>query len=149
MYLLNNNDIDNNNKIDMIVAYGLLKIMFYVIINDIYFYITHKIFHRKFLYNKIHLFHHRVYFTSAVSALDANFIEHLLINLGSFIIGPLLWPCNLNIILFWTFLATFNTCLSHSGYNIISYDHYKHHINKNVNYGGGIMIIDYLVGSKI
>ena len=87
-------------------------------------------------------------------SLDADALEHIIGNLGSFIIGVLLlWYCNciVNIYIFggWVGFVTLNTCISHSNKTCFldSGDHLHHHKYLNCNYGFGLYTIDRLVGT--
>ena len=115
----------------------ITKLLFYVVIADIWFFSLHYLFHKiPFLYN-YHKFHHRQHITAAVAAADAHPIEHFLINLGSAAIGPILWNGYFLTLIFWTSLTTAITCLTHSGYNIpfIGNEHILHHKYLKCNYG--------------
>jgi sterol desaturase/sphingolipid hydroxylase (fatty acid hydroxylase superfamily) len=130
----------------------LLKIIIYIIIADIWFFTFHYLFHRvNFLYQNIHKYHHRLLTPSAVSALDANIFEHILVNIGSVLIGPLIYNCHIYTIRFWIIFITFNTCLVHSGFNICmnSSRHNIHHNRINYNYGQGTYIFDRLMGTYL
>ena len=103
--------------------------------------------------SKYHKLHHSD-IVSVAKSLDADALEHLLCNLGSFLIGFYILSCldiilNVYVICFWTMLATINTCSSHSS-DIGPYDsgvHKKLHELLKYNYGTGFYIMDRLFGS--
>ncbi len=102
---------------NFLFSIGYLPIL--IISSDCYFYISHRPLHTKLLYH-LHKHHHTG--TVCVSkSLDANGLEHLFGNLGSFIFGVLLlwyfgFIINIYIIGSWVGLATINTCISHSNF---------------------------------
>ena len=58
---------------------------FLTVVTDLYFYIFHRILHSKLMWNH-HRYHHRGD-VRIVKALDADLLEHLVVNLGSFVSG--------------------------------------------------------------
>lgn len=119
------------------------KLVFYMFISDIYFFCLHYFFHKnKFLYKNIHKYHHRVRYTSAISALDAHPIEHIFINLGAVLCGPLLLRGYHKMLILWVFISTFNPIKAHSGYKRFSKRHFNHHLYSKYNYGHGINFMD-------
>lgn len=139
--------IQYDNLLSSFLYYPIL-----IIIGDCYFYLSHRPLHTKLLY-KYHQTHHTGIIHVSKS-LDADCIEHIFGNIGSFIIGVLLLQHHgliLNIYAFniWLGISTFNVCLSHSnGQN--KYDdkiHYNHHKYLNCNYGTGFYLLDKIMGS--
>lgn len=135
---------------NLILSIGYLPLL--VVTGDIYFYFTHRPLHTKWFF-KYHKSHHTGKIHVAKS-LDADGIEHIVGNLGSFLCGILLlqyygYIINIYILGFWVGLATFNTCLSHSNYNsqLDNGIHYLHHKNLRCNYGTGLYLMDRLTGS--
>jgi sterol desaturase/sphingolipid hydroxylase (fatty acid hydroxylase superfamily) len=137
----------NNGIIGSIACLPLL-----VITGDIYFYTLHRLMHTRYLW-PYHKLHHSD-LVSVSKSLDGGVLEHLLCNLGSFIIGfYILLQLNVIINMYvacaWTMVATINTCGSHSS-DIGPYDlgvHKKHHELLKYNYGTGFYIMDRLFGS--
>jgi len=123
------------------------KFIFYVICADIWFFSLHILCHKIPILYSFHKYHHRISSTSAVSALDAHPIEHLIINLGAVTIGPYLWIGNIKTIYLWIILTTLSTCLSHSGYKhfLMGTQHNTHHIMSKYNYGQGTYILDRIL----
>jgi sterol desaturase/sphingolipid hydroxylase (fatty acid hydroxylase superfamily) len=136
-----------NVKINLQIE--LFRIFLYFIIADLYFFTLHYLAHTRLFYQKIHKFHHRIFSTCAVAALDANPIEHLFINMGSFIIGPIILGGYLLTIKLWLTIATIFTCISHSGYNhyLVGKEHNLHHRLAKYNYGQGLYILDHFFGT--
>ena len=127
----------------------ICKLLVYIICADFWFYTLHYLYHTNPYLYRIHKFHHRLRSTSAASALDAHPIEHLLINLGSVSIGPLLWNCYIPTLQVWVFITTATSCLSHSGfkYNLVGSAHNLHHKLCKYNYGQGFYLMDRIFGT--
>lgn len=143
--------INNYSNILFYDYYNLLneiyKFCFYIFCIDIWFFTTHYLFHKiPILYKNIHKFHHRTSIPSAVSALDAHIIEHLLVNIMSILIGPVLWPGYYITIYIYIFVTTANSCISHSGYksSLVGIEHNIHHRLSKYNYGTGLYLLDKL-----
>ena len=131
-------------------SFGYLPIL--IISSDCYFYITHRPMHSKWLYH-MHK-HHHTGTVCVAKSLDANALEHIIGNLGSFIIGVVcLWYfgviINIYIVGGWVGFVTINTCISHSNFQctIDSGNHLNHHKYLNCNYGFGLYLMDRLTGT--
>jgi len=123
-----------------------------IISSDCYFYITHRPLHSKWLYH-LHK-HHHTGTVHVAKSLDANGLEHVIGNLGSFIIGILLlWYIgiimNFYAICGWVGLATVNTCISHSNGACFldTGKHLDHHRYRQYNYGFGLYLMDRITGT--
>ena len=143
----NNYPIENNN-----ICVSLLCIPFIISVSDIYFYSIHRLLHTPLLW-KYHRTHHHN--TSQVSkSLDADIIEHIIANLGSFIVGFLVLQyysiiINIYIYYIWIVVSTVSTCSSHSVKRIFGDRgvHQIHHKSLKYNYGTGFYIMDRLTGT--
>jgi sterol desaturase/sphingolipid hydroxylase (fatty acid hydroxylase superfamily) len=108
--------------------------------------------HSKWLYH-LHK-HHHTGSVCVAKSLDANALEHIIGNLGSFIIGVVcLWYFGVIINIYmvggWVGFVTINTCISHSNFQctIDSGNHLNHHKYLNCNYGFGLYLMDRLTGT--
>jgi sterol desaturase/sphingolipid hydroxylase (fatty acid hydroxylase superfamily) len=131
---------------------SLLYIPILIIFGDCYFYITHRPLHTKYLYF-LHKQHHTGILNIAKS-LDADFIEHIFGNIGSFLIGILILQyfdhiIHIYILFLWSIISVINVCVSHSngGCFLDNKIHYNHHKYLYCNYGNGFYIMDRLFGS--
>ena len=129
---------------------GYLPIL--IITSDCYFYISHRPLHTRWLYH-LHK-HHHTGTVCVAKSLDANGLEHLFGNLGSFVVGiVLLWYfgfiINIYIIGSWVGFATINTCISHSNFQcyLDKGSHFNHHKYRQCNYGFGLYLLDHLSGT--
>jgi lathosterol oxidase len=119
---------------------------------DCYFYLTHRPLHTKWLF-KYHKAHHTGIIHVAKS-LDADALEHVFGNIGSFVSGILiLWYfghiINFYTICIWVGISTLSVCSSHSNLKCHFDDgvHQKHHKYIKYNYGNGFYICDRLMGT--
>jgi sterol desaturase/sphingolipid hydroxylase (fatty acid hydroxylase superfamily) len=118
-----------------------------VVLSDMYFYCVHRVFHSVFW--AYHRRHHSGTVQIAKS-LDADMIEHLVANLGSFVVPFLLLPTfNTYVLHLWVAISTINTCISHAEKRMWGDKgvHHNHHARRNCNYGTGFYILDRLFGS--
>lgn len=126
-------------EVPMTWCESILVIPFYMFVADQWFYWTHRLGHHPLIYQGIHSVHHQWSHPVAVRAIYAHPLEHLVVNIGSIVVGPLLIPANFLIILFWVALTTWNAVSGHSGTdvpgsgNIVKHD--LHHRLLNCNYG--------------
>jgi len=132
--------------------FSFLYIPILVITGDIYFYISHFPLHTKVLF-KYHKTHHTGT-THVAKSLDADFMEHVFGNLGSFICGILILKyfnhvINIYILGLWIGIITINVCTSHiNGKSSLNNGLHKIHHNKlNCNYGNGFYIMDKIFGT--
>ncbi len=134
------------------VVPSLFLLPLFAVAGDIYFYISHRPLHTKMLW-AYHRTHHRGKVCVAKS-LDADFPEHVVGNLGSFVAG-ILMCCYIGIvphiysIYLWAAIATMNTCISHSNGKAPgdTGDHLRHHSHLNCNYGFGFYLLDRVAGT--
>ena len=130
-------------------VFNTMNFVFYILINDVYFFCAHKLLHcNRFIYTVLHKHHHREHFTSACCALDSSIIEHLFVNVASVVVGPVLIGGSNFTICAWILVATVNSCIAHSGFKYISKTHNLHHNNPKYNFGTGLMLMDSLFDTK-
>ena len=134
---------------------SILLLPVVVLISDIYFFCTHYPFHKiRFLweYHKIH-HHGKVH---VAKSLDADILEHVVANLGSFgipfvTLRYLGFIFNIYILYFWVGLSTLNTCVSHLGFRSFGDKgiHHSHHKYLKCNYGTGFYVMDRFLGTYV
>jgi sterol desaturase/sphingolipid hydroxylase (fatty acid hydroxylase superfamily) len=135
------------NYVNITFINECLKILFFILIGDVWFYSTHRLLHEIPCLYKIHKHHHRLASTCALAALDANIIEHVLI-LGSVAIGPYFLTPYFVTMYIWIMLSTLNVVNSHSGYLIFDKRHNIHHSLLKYNYGNGFYLMDKALGTE-
>lgn len=116
--------------------YSLFKILFGIILIDLYFYICHRTMHLPQIYKWSHKLHH-IY--KEPVAMEALYLHWFDLYFGNII--PIYLPIintNLQIHLIWTFIIIANSLMTHSNLiNFIDLFHKEHHKHFNCNYGLG------------
>jgi sterol desaturase/sphingolipid hydroxylase (fatty acid hydroxylase superfamily) len=109
----------------------MFQLIFYILVGDMWFYVVHRLMHtNRKLYEDVHRYHHMYRYPVAVSTLFADPAEHLLCNIMSIMIGPLISPAKSTfLLLLWVFLVTANGLIAHCGYKLPITDAVKHDIH--------------------
>ena len=132
----------------------LASLIFFIIIEEIAFYTTHRILHHPMMYSSVHKMHHAFSSPCAMSAIFCSPVEHLIANQIPIQLGPLILGSHLSTALLWYAIATVNTCISHSGYSFDFFSsaqfHDYHHANQTKNFGilGILDSIFHTIGGK-
>ena len=133
-------------------TYSALYTPFLVVTSDVYCYLTHIPLHSRYLYN-IHKHHHNNTVCVAKS-LDADGVEHIVCNMGTFFAGILsLWYFNIilntYILVFWIGFVTIINCASHSNGKCFldNGSHLNHHKYRRCNYGFGLYLVDRVLNT--
>ncbi len=120
---------------------SMTRIPIYIILVDLIFYISHRIFHAiPYLY-KFHKEHHATKIIIAANGLDSHIIEHIFVNMASIFIPYIILGFSKSALYIYIAYASFSAASSHSGYKH-SLLHNLHHKLNNVNYGTGLYIMD-------
>jgi len=143
------------------VAYLIVSVMLMIVVHDTYFYWTHWLMHKKFLFRIVHRVHHLSTNPSPWAAMAFHPLEAV-IEAGVIVIIPFLFPVHpLAIGLFLLFMMIYNV-YGHLGYelypkgfsnNIIgrwvntSVNHNMHHQHINGNYGLYFLFWDRWMGT--
>ncbi|XP_064383183.1 fatty acid hydroxylase domain-containing protein 2-like [Halichondria panicea] len=111
----------------------------YMVIEEIGFYYTHRLFHHPWLYKYIHKTHHEWTAPTGITSVYSHPLEHFVGNLGPMGLGPIIMGSHVSIACLWIIIAVVNTTISHSGYHLpflpSSEAHDFHHLKFNQNYG--------------
>jgi sterol desaturase/sphingolipid hydroxylase (fatty acid hydroxylase superfamily) len=140
----------------------LLQLGIYVVTADLWFYYIHRLLHEiPSLYRHIHAGHHVQSHPTALEALNAHPLEHVVANLGSALCGVFLCagmglPQCWGGLVLWSGLATWSTCAAHSGVRTLvpgvlgtCERHDLHHRKLRGNYGQGTYWTDAWHGTLI
>ena len=123
-----------------------------VVVEEIGFYYSHRLFHHPALYKHFHKIHHEFTAPIAVAAVYAHPVEHLIANLGPVVCGPLLCGAHIVTTWIWIALALFMTASGHSGYHLpfmpSNEAHDYHHLKFNNNYGS-TGFLDWVHGTDL
>lgn len=115
---------------------------------EFWFYWTHRLFHYGWLYAAFHKMHHRFTAPTSFCSVYAHCVEFCIGNFMGVALGPAITGCNSYVGCFWYILTMSGTCLTHSGYGLMSavHHHDMHHEFFNCNYGVSDLC-DYLFGT--
>ena len=134
-------------------------IILWHIMFDTWFYWTHRAAHHPSIYRYVHKQHHEFYVPVSICAGYAHPLEDLVVNLGSTLVGPVLFPSHVYTWAIYYALRMHETIDAHSGYDFPwSPWHYTgwlhggasrhdwHHSKQRGNYGG-FFFWDWLCGT--
>ncbi len=144
-------------------SYFYLSIFLMVLINDVYFYWTHRMLHLKPLFSRYHVIHHRSRVTTPLTSQSFHAFETV-INVLVAVAFPFMFPIHPKAYLVFTFIAFINNVYGHGNYDWIREPlrskfpfnllnsptvHGFHHSNVHGNYGLYTNIWDRLHGTYI
>ncbi|CAJ0602675.1 unnamed protein product [Cylicocyclus nassatus] len=128
----------------------LLQILFCIVIEEIGFYYTHRLFHHPKLYKHIHKKHHDWTAPVSITSIYCHPIEHAFSNLTPVLLGPTLCGAHVTTLWLWSCIAIMSTTFSHSGYHFpfqpSPESHDYHHKVFNECYGV-LGILDHIHGT--
>lgn len=136
------------SQFNLYMELGKLSIIY--IIAEIWFYISHRILHTPYLYNRVHKQHHYFQLPFCISGAYAHPFEFIFSNIITAMCGPILLQPHLYTIIFVAYISIIFNTLSHSCYefNYIysAKFHDVHHDKYKYNYGL-IGMMDKLFGT--
>lgn len=117
----------------------LIHFVFFIAVEEVGFYYSHRLMHQPTLYQLFHKQHHEWIAPIGCAAIYAHPLEHIVCNLGPVVLGPCLLQSHLCTYWLWLTFAVATTVNSHSGYHFPFAPspemHDYHHLAFNVNYG--------------
>ncbi|CAL1289040.1 unnamed protein product [Larinioides sclopetarius] len=112
----------------------MLELGFFIIIEEILFYYSHRLLHHSSIYKYIHKHHHEWTSPIGIVALYAHPIEHIICNLLPALIGPCLLGTHIMVYWAWFCLALLTTLNAHTGFHLPFWPspeaHNFHHLKK-------------------
>jgi len=134
------------------IFFSLCCIPLIIVMSDFYFYCSHRPLHTSLLWKYHRTHHHNT--VSVAKSLDADLLEHVIGNLGSFIIGFLVFwyygvVFNVYVYHMWVLASTLSTCVSHSNKRVFGDRgiHEIHHKHLKYNFGTGFYLMDRIMGT--
>ncbi|XP_055082916.1 fatty acid hydroxylase domain-containing protein 2 isoform X2 [Periophthalmus magnuspinnatus] len=130
--------------------WALLELTGFVIIEEIMFYYSHRLFHQPSLYKTFHKQHHEWTAPIGIVCIYAHPLEHVISNMLPVAIGPVILGSHISTTCLWYCLALVSTTVSHCGYHLPLLPspefHDFHHLRFNQCYGV-LGILDRLHGT--
>ncbi|KAK3880260.1 hypothetical protein Pcinc_015241 [Petrolisthes cinctipes] len=128
----------------------LFEFVVFILMEEVAFYYSHRLFHHRLLYKHFHKMHHEWQSPISITAIYAHPIEHVLSNMGPVLLGPLILGSHVATIWLWVSLALISTLNAHSGYHLPFFPspeaHDFHHLKFNQCYGV-LGVLDLLHGT--
>ncbi|XP_069825089.1 fatty acid hydroxylase domain-containing protein 2 [Dendropsophus ebraccatus] len=117
----------------------LLELTVFVLVEEILFYYSHRLFHHPSIYKHVHKQHHEWTAPVGVVSMYAHPLEHIFSNMLPSMVGPMLMGSHVATIMLWFCLALITTTISHCGYHLPLLPspefHDFHHLKFNQCYG--------------
>ncbi|XP_052870423.1 fatty acid hydroxylase domain-containing protein 2-like [Anopheles cruzii] len=124
---------------DVRVLPSLDEVLRDMLVWEIGFYYTHRLFHTSYFYQRFHKKHHEWRSPVALSAMYAHPFELVLSDLLPVYLGPAIMKCHLFTMVIWMTFVMWDTLGDHSGYHLpflgSSESHDYHHLTFNQCYG--------------
>lgn len=148
LYIIRMEIMEYNISVSMI--YELLNMFLAFIFSNVWFYISHRLFHCKFLYKEYHYMHHIFHAKNPLGAFYAHPFEFLCCNVPA-MISPFFFGCSVPLVQAYCFVSFCNIIVSHSDVNFGLFQksmfHQKHHRTYSKNFGLNTEVLDKLMGT--
>ena len=96
----------------------LLDLFVCILVDEIGFYYSHRLFHNKFFYKHVHKQHHLWTSPIAITATYCHPLEHILSNVLPVAGGSVIMQSHISVTWLWLAIATLTTLNNHSGYHL-------------------------------
>ncbi|CAL9686127.1 unnamed protein product [Knipowitschia caucasica] len=119
--------------------WALLELTAFAIIEEVFFYYSHRLFHQPRFYKQFHKQHHEWTAPIGIVCIYAHPLEHMVSNMFPVVLGPVLLGSHVSTMGLWLCLALISTTVSHCGYHLPLLPspefHDYHHLRFNQCYG--------------
>uniref|UniRef100_A0A8C6T227 Fatty acid hydroxylase domain containing 2 n=1 Tax=Neogobius melanostomus TaxID=47308 RepID=A0A8C6T227_9GOBI len=130
--------------------WALIELGAFALLEELFFYYSHRLFHQPSLYKTYHKQHHEWTAPIGIVCIYAHPLEHMLSNMLPVALGPVLLGSHLSTTCLWYCLALVSTTVSHCGYHLPFLPspefHDFHHLRFNQCFGV-LGILDRLHGT--
>lgn len=89
-----------------------------ILVDEIGFYYSHRLFHNKFFYKHVHKQHHEWQAPIAITAIYCHPLEHILSNVLPVAGGSVIMQSHTSVTWLWIAIAILTTLNNHSGYHL-------------------------------
>ncbi|XP_072170718.1 fatty acid hydroxylase domain-containing protein 2-like isoform X2 [Diadema setosum] len=117
----------------------MIELFVFLVIEEMGFYYSHRLFHHPRLYKYIHKKHHEWTAPISVVAIYAHPIEHIFANTLPAVMGPMVMGSHIATLCMWLTIAQTSAIISHCGYHFPLLPspeaHDFHHLKFTNNYG--------------
>ncbi|XP_077135003.1 fatty acid hydroxylase domain-containing protein 2-like [Ranitomeya variabilis] len=96
----------------------LVELSIFVLVEEILFYYSHRLFHHPNIYKRVHNQHHEWTAPVEVVAMYARPLEHIFSNMSPSMAKPMMMGSHVATIMLWFCLALISTKISHCGYHV-------------------------------
>jgi lathosterol oxidase len=103
---------------DFGLPYWIFSVIAMLLINDVYFYWTHRWLHSSFLFFKVHYVHHKSRVTTPMTSQSFHFFESL-VNVFVVLLFPFILPIHPSAYITFTFIAFLNNVYGHGNYDFV------------------------------
>ncbi|KAL3880303.1 hypothetical protein ACJMK2_032551 [Sinanodonta woodiana] len=128
----------------------LFELIIFSLVEEIFFYYSHRMLHHRLIYKHIHKVHHEWTAPIGVISIYAHPVEHVFSNLIPPALGPIFMGSHLASAWMWFCIALLSTTVAHCGYHFPLLPspeaHDYHHFKFNQNYGV-LGVLDRLHGT--
>ncbi|XP_035211945.1 fatty acid hydroxylase domain-containing protein 2-like [Stegodyphus dumicola] len=140
---------DNGIQLPSIQRF-IFDILMQVLMEEIFFYYSHRLLHHSLFYKRYHKKHHEWISPVGPSAIYCHPVEHVLSNVWPTFIGSVIAGSHVTSLWAWLTFATAYGVIVHSGYHLpltpTPEFHHYHHLKFNENFGVA-GILDWLHGT--
>jgi fatty acid hydroxylase domain-containing protein 2 len=128
------------------------ELVIFIMADEIVLYALHRTFHHfRWLYHHFHEPHHIYTAPTAITAIAAHPVDHLVINLVPVLAGPILMRSHLVVLWMWQVVALLSALTSHIGFDMSPVfgppEHHDYHHSHGHAFYGALGVMDHWFGT--